>query len=47
MLKFKDLVPFLDRRGLPLGAKAANFILHVYVALCYIDVRPCQLNRNM
>ena len=50
--KFRYLVPLLDSRGLPLGAKGSihyavhSVALHVYVALCYIEVSLGQLKRT-
>ena len=41
----RDLVPLLASRGLHLRAKD-KFILHVYVALRFMEVRLGQLKRN-
>ena len=38
LCKFRDLVSLLDSRDLPLGAWA-DYILHVYVALCYMEMK--------
>ena len=44
--KFRDLVPLLASKGLPLGAKDRLYS-DMYLALCYMKVRLGLLNRKM
>ena len=46
LCKLKDLVLLLSRRSLPLEAKT-DYILHVYVVLCFMEVRLGQIKSNM
>ena len=45
--KYRDLVPFLAKEEACPQEQKTDFILHQYVALCYMEVRIDQLKRKM